>query len=163
MNEQNFSSTDAKFLCKYQVMSFFHHTYCLQNLKITLNWCGEQNSQLSSTKFGDKKLEQFFCMELFSELIYHVSKSNGNVFFGVIWCETHCNTGKVSWTSEIWIKRYEKVLHRQTHTDRLLQTGYFIVTDENFVGDKKYPKRSFSYFSTRSLPTNRRMDGQSLL
>ena len=92
MNEQNFSSTDAKFLCKYQVMSFFHHTYCLQNLKITLNWCGEQNSQLSSTKFGDKKLEWFFCMELFSELIYHVSKSNGNVFFGVIWCETHCIT-----------------------------------------------------------------------
>ena len=99
MNEQNFSSTDAKFLCKYQVMSFFHHTYCLQNLKITLNWCGEWNSQLNSRKFGNKKLEQFFCMKLFSELIYHISKSNGNVFFGVIWCETHCRWffGYVCW------------------------------------------------------------------
>ena len=40
------------------------------------------------------------------------------------------NTGKVSWTSEVWIKRYEKVLHTDTDTHRLLQTGYFIVTDE---------------------------------
>ena len=68
-NKQNFSSIDSKFLCKYQVISVFHNTCCLQNLKITMNWCREQNSQLSSMKFSDKKLEQFFCMKLFSKLI----------------------------------------------------------------------------------------------
>ena len=49
------------------------------------------------------------------------------------------NTGKVSWTSEVWIKRYEKVLDRQTdtQTDRLAQTGYLIVHRRKlFVGDK---------------------------
>ena len=28
------------------------------------------------------------------------------------------NTGKVSWTSEVWFKRYEKVLHRHRQTTR---------------------------------------------
>ena len=79
------------FFYHYQVIRFLRHTCCLQSLKITLNWCGQWNSQLNLMKFGDKKLEQFFYMELFSDLIYHFSKWNGNVFFGVIWCETHCS------------------------------------------------------------------------
>ena len=86
-------------------MSVFHHFLSLQNLKIIMNWCREQSSQLSSMKFGDKKLEQFFCMKLFSVLIYYVSKSNGNVFFGVIWCETHCN--------RFWLFNYLQVLLSQ--------------------------------------------------
>ena len=57
MIEQSFSSTDAKFHYEYQVISFLFHIYCLQNLKKTSNGYGGQNSQLSSMKFEDKKLE----------------------------------------------------------------------------------------------------------
>ena len=42
--------------------------------------------------FSTKKLELFFYKIFFSELIYDESKSNGNVFFRVIWCETPCIT-----------------------------------------------------------------------
>ena len=55
-----------------------------------MNWFN--NFQLSSMKFGNKKMEQFFCMKLFPKWIYYISLSNGDVFFGVIWCETHCRS-----------------------------------------------------------------------
>ena len=45
------------------------------------------------------------------------------------------NTGKVSWTSEVWFKRYEKVLNRQTN--RLHDQVHLIVTDENFSSGTK--------------------------
>ena len=54
------------------------------------NWVSGQNFPPRSMKFFYKKLELFFYKILFSELIYDKSKSNGNVFFRVIWCETPC-------------------------------------------------------------------------
>ena len=54
------------------------------------NWVSGQNFPPRSMKFFYKKLELFFYKILFSELIYDESKSNGNVFFRVIWCETPC-------------------------------------------------------------------------
>ena len=56
------------------------------------NWVSGQNFPPRSMKFFYKKLELFFYKILFSELIYDESKSNGNVFFRVIWCETPCTT-----------------------------------------------------------------------
>ena len=55
------------------------------------NWVSGQNFPPRSMKFFYKKLELFFYKILFSELIYDKSKSNGNVFFRVIWCETPCS------------------------------------------------------------------------
>ena len=55
------------------------------------NWVSGQNFPPRSMKFFYKKLELFFYKILFSELIYDESKSNGNVFFRVIWCETPCS------------------------------------------------------------------------
>ena len=47
-------------------------------------------------------------------------------FFENWYTSSHChnnNTGKVSWTSEVWIKRYEKVLDRHTdYTNRLFHS-----------------------------------------
>ena len=50
------------------------------------------------------------------------------------------NTGKVSWTSEVWFKRYEKVLNRQTN-NRLHDQVHLIVTDENFSSGTKRDMR----------------------
>ena len=61
------------------------------------NWVSGQNFPPRSMKFFYKKLELFFYTIFFSELIYDESKSNGNVFFRVIWCETPC-------TYQIYIK-----------------------------------------------------------
>ena len=50
------------------------------------------------------------------------------------------NTGKVSWTSEVWFTRYEKVLNPQTNEQTNKQTTYhvhLIVTDENFSSGTK--------------------------
>ena len=49
----------------------------MSSLGIILNWCGEWSSQLSSLKFGDKKLQQFFLINFFFELIYYILMSNG--------------------------------------------------------------------------------------
>ena len=70
-------------------------TYCLQNLKVTLNWCGEQNSQLSSFKFGNIKIgtTYFFWVDLEIELPY-LKVKHGNIIFCVIWCETSCRIAR---------------------------------------------------------------------
>ena len=49
------------------------------------------------------------------------------------------NTGKVSWTSEVWFKRYERVLNeRTTDNASLLSHSH---RRKLFVGDKKYRQR----------------------
>ena len=49
------------------------------------------------------------------------------------------DTGKVSWTSEAWFQRYEKVLNRQTTTDYVSLLLYSHRRNL-FVGDKKTNK-----------------------
>ena len=72
MDQLTFISTDMMFLwvSKNRVL---RHTFSFQSLRITLTWCGGQNSQLSSMKLGNKKLEQLFCMKIFSKLICNIS------------------------------------------------------------------------------------------
>ena len=70
------------------------------------NWVSGQNFPPRSMKFFYKKLELFFYKILFSELIYDKSKSNGNVFFRVIWCETPCSWQPWNPLCQIGGKRY---------------------------------------------------------
>ena len=73
-----------------EIINFY--IFFIIGLKIDCNsnWVSGQNFPPRSMKFFYKKLELFFYKILFSELIYDESKSNGNVFFRVIWCETPC-------------------------------------------------------------------------
>ena len=63
------------------------------------------------------------------------------------------NTGKVSWTSEVWFTRYEKVLNRQ-QTNRLPDQDHLIVTDENFSsGTKKSELNELSELEYSKTPS----------
>ena len=69
------------------------------------------------------------------------------------------NTGKVSWTSEAWFRRYERVLnrhtHRQTANASLLSHSH---RQKLFVGDKKSQKVKRG---PTDWPTNRQSWGYS--
>ena len=72
------------------------------------------------------------------------------------------NTGKVSWTSEVWIKRYEKVLDRQTDTQTTRSGPSYSPTDLIAVGQKHPTKWGVwrIFFDLGFVPSRRREPSQ---
>ena len=61
------------------------------------------------------------------------------------------NTGKVSWTSEAWFRKYQRVLNEQTNEQTTHQVHLIVHRRKLFVGDKKRILLILNIFQSKFL------------